>query len=109
MDWLLRWHEHLGDRLPCARWCRLTADRQRVASAHAGETLGLSFASLCARGVGAQVEKCWPERATFYVARVVTVGSCLLETVSAVRCLGISLIARRTAPERHAARSQRFP
>jgi hypothetical protein len=37
MDWLLRWHEHLGDRLPCAKWCRLTADRQRVASAHAGE------------------------------------------------------------------------
>jgi hypothetical protein len=39
MDWLMRWHEHLGDRLPCARWCRLTADKQRAASAHAGSRL----------------------------------------------------------------------
>ena len=37
-----------------------------------------------------------------------TVRSCLHETVSAVRCLGVSHIARRTASERHAARSLLF-
>jgi hypothetical protein len=49
MDWLMRWHEHLGDRLPCARWCRLTADKQRAASAHAGSRLPSSrgVATLC--------------------------------------------------------------
>jgi hypothetical protein len=36
------------------------------------------------------------------------VGCCLHETVSAVRWLGISPIARRTASERHAARSLLF-
>ena len=60
------------------------------------------------------VEKYWPESSYFllllkHVARVMTVGSCLHETVSAVRCLGISPIARRTASERHAARSLLFP
>jgi len=42
-----------------------------------------------------QVETHWPESIYFlvllrHVARVVTVGSCLHETVSAVRCLGIA-------------------
>ena len=45
-----------------------------------------------------QVEIRWPESSYFllllrHAARVVTVGSCLHETVSAVRCLGISPIS----------------
>ena len=67
--------------------------RNPKTSAHSSRTLCDSWRSRIQPM--AQVEKRWPEGSSFllllrHVARVVTVGSCLHETVSASRCLGIA-------------------